>query len=164
MTLPSVLCRSSYYADLGIRQEPGQREVRCDRAPDHLGDHAEMVDGQVANSWPRQAREPRGRSGVGWTYVLTVPGRNGSEGRAPMARSVEQIQSGDKVWCRNAAGGWWEATAHSGPRYDYDVANPDGTTSHYRGQWLTVAVGPWGDQEWVNWPAEDVRTERPSNA
>lgn len=78
-----------------------------------------------------------------------------------MARTVEQVKPGDKVWCRNASGGWWEATAHSGVRYDYDVSNPDGTTSHYRGKWPTVAVGPWGDQEWVNWPAEDVRTERP---
>ncbi len=62
MTLPDhVLCRSSYYEDMGRRRAPGEREVRCGRGDGHLGDlHAELdADGAVVAEWLRRPREPR---------------------------------------------------------------------------------------------------------
>jgi len=65
------------------------------------------------------------------------------------------VKDGDPIECRTTYGTWIRMTAYSSPRYDEATA--------VRGRcWLTVAVGPWADTPWVNWPAEDVRPIAPT--
>ena len=45
-------CRSNWYADSGVRQNHGDREVRCSLPEGHEGLHVELIDGQAANAWP----------------------------------------------------------------------------------------------------------------
>jgi hypothetical protein len=64
--------------------------------------------------------------------------------------------AGQRVWCRTAYDTWWETTA-AGP-VTYSIG---------RHPWLAVPVLGWDRdvlEHPVNWPAEDVMTERPEGA
>lgn len=44
-------CRSSWYADTGVTQHPGEREVRCNLLAGHDGDHHELDTDETGRSW-----------------------------------------------------------------------------------------------------------------
>lgn len=69
-TNPEPTCRSSMYADVGLHQGRGDREIRCGKPKGHAGNHAEFYEGDETATWlPKSAVD---EYAAGSDLVLTI--------------------------------------------------------------------------------------------